>query len=64
MFVCDLCNSSDYSVLIETSSNTVMRSDRAIVKDNLVKVECQDCGLVSSFSKSTTDNLIEFYTQV
>lgn len=51
--VCDLCDSHDYSVLVRLETNNAMMSDRRIVSQNLLKVECLRCGLVRNLELFT-----------
>src|SRR5579864_6379765 len=61
--VCDLCDSPDYSVLVDLKTNRAMRSDRRIVAQNLVKLECRECGLARSGDRITAGELNRYYLQ-
>lgn len=58
---CDLCGSTDYSVLLDLPTGRAMRSDRHVIKHDLRKVACKRCGLVRS--GSSFDSLEEMYRQ-
>jgi 2-polyprenyl-3-methyl-5-hydroxy-6-metoxy-1,4-benzoquinol methylase len=42
---CDLCNSTKFEILIDRKGPSML-SDRKIIKKNLKKIECMNCGLV------------------
>jgi 2-polyprenyl-3-methyl-5-hydroxy-6-metoxy-1,4-benzoquinol methylase len=59
---CDLCGSREYSVLLELKTGRAMRSDRRIVRSNLKKYVCDNCGLVRSGQDFTKQKLEDYYS--
>jgi 2-polyprenyl-3-methyl-5-hydroxy-6-metoxy-1,4-benzoquinol methylase len=60
--ICDLCDSPEYSVVIELSTGRAMRSDRRITHSNLRKYVCKRCGLVRSGHSFEHQGLAGFYS--
>lgn len=59
--ICDLCDSTAYSVLIELNTGRAMRSDRRIINCNLEKYVCNRCGLVRTGGSFDEQSLEGFY---
>jgi SAM-dependent methyltransferase len=59
---CDLCGSTDYHEVLRRHGR-VMTSDSRIVAGNLVKVQCDTCGLVRSGAAIDSQSLEELYVE-
>lgn len=60
--ICDLCDSSAYSVLIGLNTGRAMRSDRRTINSNLEKYVCNRCGLVRTGRSFDGESLEGFYS--
>jgi len=57
---CDLCDSTKFEILI-VRKGLSMLSDRKIIKKNLKKIECKNCGLVCSSQMFEKNKIEENY---
>lgn len=48
LHVCDLCGSSEWTVLFESERDRSLLSNRSVLNRKLRKIECSECGLVRS----------------
>src|ERR1700730_3764055 len=59
---CDLCGSESAAVLARVATGRSLRSDRVILRRDLLKLRCRRCGLVREGHAQSGSELIEYYT--
>src|SRR5579863_104558 len=59
---CSLCGAREAVTLLESSTGRGMTSDSRIVRRNLKKVQCADCGLVRDGQPFAANELEQHYS--